>query len=428
MSTNNVQEQATVPKQAVVIGGGIVGACCAWSLQRDGHQVTLVDPAEPGDSTAKWSCGQMAISEIVPLSKPGIIKKIPGWLMDSKGPLALRPSAMLSITPWFLRFIACARPARIEQIAGELASLTRHVYDDYAPLIDASESRTSKKLFREHGVIEVFDNESDLNAERAHFEVRRKHGFQVEEMDGDAISEAEPALAGRFRHGLRLGDWKAVSDTEGFIQAMTQSFIDMGGERVREHVRTIDTHGGRATGITLESGKRLPAEVLVVAAGNGSSHFFDTLGVKIPLMGITGYQALLPRPGVEINHSVIYANGGFCLAPMTRGLQIGGTIEFAAARALPNYKRAEIILNKARALVPDLDDSGFEYGVGRRPFLPDTKPVIDRCRKLPNVLMAFGHGQLGLTLGATTGRLIAELARGQTPSQNLAPFSAYRFQ
>ncbi|KFF50340.1 amino acid dehydrogenase [Gammaproteobacteria bacterium MFB021] len=414
-------------KQAVVIGGGIVGACCAWSLQRDGHQVTLVDPAQPGDSTAKWSCGQMAVSEIVPLSKPGIIKKIPSWLCDSTGPLALRPSAVASLTPWFLRFIACARPARVEQIAGELASLTRHVYTDYAPLIEASEAKTGRKLFREHGVIEVFDSAADLEAERVHFDVRRRHGFEVEEMNAEAIAEAEPALAGRFRHGLRLGDWKAVSDTEGFIQAMTQSVLDMGGERITAPVRAIDTQGGRAIGVTLEGGQKLAADTVVVAAGNGSRHFFETLGVRIPLMGITGYQALLPRPGVEFNHSIIYANGGFCLAPMTRGLQIGGTIEFAAADAKPNYKRADIILDKARALVPELDDSGFEYGVGRRPFLPDTKPVIDRCRKLPNVLMAFGHGQLGLTLGATTGRLIAELARGAAPSQDLTPFSAYRF-
>jgi D-amino-acid dehydrogenase len=112
---------------------------------------------------------------------------------------------------------------------------------------------------------------------------------------------------------------------------------------------------------------------------------------------------------------------------MTRGLQIGGTIEFAGDGAKPNFGRANIILEKAKRVLPDLKTTDVEYGVGYRPFLPDTKPIIDRSRRLGNVFMAFGHGQLGLTLGATTGRLIADMIAGRPTRQDLTPFSAYRF-
>jgi D-amino-acid dehydrogenase len=115
---------------------------------------------------------------------------------------------------------------------------------------------------------------------------------------------------------------------------------------------------------------------VIVAAGTGSRRFFEALGVRVPLAGIAGYQALLPNPGVELRHSVIYADGGFCFSPFTRGLQIGGTIEFAGRDAKPNFKRAEIILEKAKRVLPDLRTEGLEYGVGCRPFLPDTKPVL----------------------------------------------------
>lgn len=419
-----MNKESGVPRTAIVVGGGIVGVCCALWLQRDGLAVTLVDPAAPGDSTAKWSCGQMAVSEVVPLSKPGILKKIPGWLLDQQGPLALRPSALPGILPWFLRFLACARPTRIQDIAAELATLTREVYRDYAVLLEAC---PDKRLLGERPILEVFDTPQGLAQERHHFELRERLGFQVEELDAAAIADLEPALAGRFKHGLLFPDWRAVSDTEGFIAALTASFEQAGGRRIRERVARLDEQQGQATGVTLADGRRLPAERVVIAAGNGSRAFFGQLGLSIPLAGIAGYQVVLPNPEIEIRHSTIYADGGFCFAPMTRGLQIGGTIEFAGEGAKPNFARADIILEKARRVLPQLRTADFEYGVGYRPFLPDTKPIIDRSRRLPNVLLAFGHGQLGLTLGATTGRLIADLASGRTASLDLHPFRASRF-
>ncbi len=411
-------------KTAVVIGGGIVGVCCALYLQREGYAVTLVDPEAPGNSTAKWSCGQMAVSEIIPLSKPGILMKVPGWLMDQKGPLALRPSALPGILPWFFRFLMCARHSKIVDIAQAMATLTHGVYGDYAPLLDACEDKT---LMGERPIIEVFDNPVGIAHEQPHLDLRASLGFTSQRLNAKEIGDLEPALGGRFAHGLLFPDWRAVSDTEGFIAALTQSFMARGGRRVRSEVARIDEENGRATGVALANGERAAAACVVVAAGTGSRRFFPALGVRVPLAGIAGYQAVLRHPGVEMRHSTIYADGGFCFSPMTRGLQIGGTIEFAAPNARPNFGRADIILEKARRVLPQLQTADVEYGVGYRPFLPDTKPIIDRSRRLPNVFMAFGHGQLGLTLGATTGRLIADLAAGRTTKQDLAPFSAYRF-
>ncbi|QCP54996.1 FAD-binding oxidoreductase [Trinickia violacea] len=409
---------------AAVIGGGIVGVCCALYLQRAGYSVTLVDPEAPGNSTAKWSCGQMAVSEIIPLSKPGILMKVPGWLMDQKGPLALRPSALPGILPWFFRFLMCARRSKIVEIAQAMATLTHDVYADFAPLLDACEDKT---LMGERPILEVFDSPAGIAHEQPHLDLRTSLGFKSQRLNAKEIGDLEPALAGRFAHGLLFPDWRAVSDTEGFIAALTESFVSQGGRRVRTEVARIDESNGRATGVTLANGERVQAGSVVVAAGVGSRRFFDALGVSVPLEGIAGYQAVLPNPGVEFRHSIIYADGGFCFTPMTRGLQIGGTIEFAGRDAKPNFKRADIILEKAKRVLPELRTDAVEYGVGYRPFLPDTKPIIDRSRRLQNVFMAFGHGQLGLTLGATTGRLIADMVAGRPVKQNLTPFSAYRF-
>jgi D-amino-acid dehydrogenase len=411
-------------ESVVVIGGGIVGVCCALYLQRAGHVVTLIDPEAPGNSTTKWSCGQIAVSEIIPLSKPGILKKIPSWLLDQTGPLALRPSALPGIIPWFVRFLMCARHSKIVDIAQAMAALTHDVYDDYAPLLNACDD---KNLLGERPILEVFDDPRGLEHEQPHLELRQSLGFKAQKLSADEIADLEPALAGKFAHGVMFPDWRAVSDTEGFVAALTASFVSQGGRRLRTEARRIDEANGRATGVTLVDGERVEANHIVVAAGIGAKRFFSSLGVSVPLAGIAGYQAVVTNPGVEFRHSTIYADGGFCFTPMTRGLQIGGTIEFAAEGAEPNFKRAEIILGKAKRVLPELNTSAVEFGIGYRPFLPDTKPIIDRSRRLENVLMAFGHGQLGLTLGATTGKLVADMVAKRPIPEKLAAFSAYRF-
>ncbi|PRE44697.1 NAD(P)/FAD-dependent oxidoreductase [Burkholderia multivorans] len=413
-----------VALQAVVVGGGIVGTCCALYLQREGFSVTLVDPAAPGDSTAKWSCGQISVGEVIPLSKPGILMKVPGWLMDQTGPLAMRPGALPGIIPWLLRFMACARQSRIATIAGSMATLTNHVFADYGTLLDACDD---KDLIRQRPVMQVFDGPQGVEHERPLNELRRSLGFDSQVLSAAEIGDLEPALAGRFSYGILLPQWRFVSDTEGFIAALTDSFVKQGGRRICSNVTAINEDRGKATGVTLANGERIAAAHVVVAAGAGARRFFAPLGIDVPLEGVAGYQVLLRDPGVEFRNSVIYGDGGFCFTPMRRGLQIGGTIEFARRGAPPNFRRAEIILEKARRVLPQLNVQAHEFGVGYRPFLPDTKPIIDRSKRLPNVLMAIGHGQLGLTLGATTGRLIAEMAAGRASSADLSPFSAYRF-
>lgn len=415
---------AQASDQAVVIGGGIVGICCALYLQRDGWSVTLIDPAVAGDSTAKWSCGQLSVGEIIPLSKPGIVMKTPGWLLDQTGPLALRPRALPSLLPWFLKFLGNARHARIVDIANAMSTLTQHVFADYARLLDACDD---KSLLVDRPIIEVFDGPAGVAHERAYNQLRRSLGFDSQELTAGEIGELEPALAGRFSHGLLLSQWRFVRDTEAFITALNQSFIDQGGRRIRAQVSRLDEAAGRATGVILDNGDSIAASQIVVAAGVGSRQFFRQLGVKVPLQPVAGYQALVRDPGVTFNHSVIYADGGFCFTPMTRGLQIGGSIEFVGNSTEPNFKRAQLILDKARRILPQLRTDQVEFGVGYRPLVPDTKPVIDRSPRLSNVTMAVGHGQLGLTLGATTGRLISDLAAGRTPDLDVTPFSARRF-
>lgn len=412
-------------KKAVVVGGGIVGVCCALFLQNEGLQVTLIDSAEPGESTVKWSGGLLAVSEVFPLSRPSILRRIPFALIKPYGPLSIRPGAFPGILPWAMHFLANARSARVAATAQSMASLTRNVYSDYEVLL---KDDSNKNLIGDKPVIQVFKHASGLENYQCHAEQCHALGFQSTELSAADIADLEPVLAGKFAHGVLLNDWKAVNDTQGFMVALTNLFLHRGGERLMQSVTGLSEKAGIATGVILNGQHHLPADHIVIAAGMGSRHFFKQLGVNIPLMGIAGYKTLLTEPGVTFNHPVIYADGGFCFTPMVRGLQIGGMLEFAGENAKPDFRHADIIMQQARELLPQLNSVKRQIGVGYRPTLPDSKPVIDRSRRLPNVLMAFGHGSLGLTLGATTGRMISELVAGRMPSPDIAAFSAYRFQ
>jgi D-amino-acid dehydrogenase len=415
-------EQSEHP--VAVIGGGIVGLCCALYLQREGRRVLLVDREAPGESTAKWSCGQMAVSEIIPISKPGLFKKVPGWLFDQLGPLSLRPAAIPQLVPWMVRFASNARMARIRQIAGELGSLTQHAFDDYAPLLDALDD---SEVFNPNPPVQVFQSAQSHDEEKRYAAMLGELGFAVEDLTAEQIAELEPAIAGHFQHGVLLHDWRTVRDTESFLLKLTALFEARGGQRLTDTALDIECRDQSVAAIQLEQHGRLPVSNLVVAAGHGSRCFFRRLGVRAPLIGIAGYQALVQNPNVHLQRSIVYSDGGFGLVPMTRGLQIGGTIEFAGRSEVPNFERAHIILKRAREILPALDTTHTIYGAGFRPALPDTKPVIDRAPAADNAVLAFGHGQLGLTLGATTGRLVADLVAQRTPADSLAPFSLARF-
>jgi D-amino-acid dehydrogenase len=413
-----------VDDRVVVIGGGVVGVCCALALQREGRKVVVVERHEPGMGTAIASCGFLAVSEVVPLSKPDVLRKAPGWLLDPKGPLTIRPGALPGLIPWFLRFMWNARPRRIEEISGQLAALTRDARQAYDALL---RPLGLQDLIRSKPVILLYDHADELAAERASHDCRRRLGFDVEELSGAEATELEPAIAKDFAKAILFKDWRAVVDTYRFVTALTDAFVAGGGTFLRGEASGFLRDGERITGVELADGSPLQGQEFVVAAGAWSKVLAAQLGIKLMIQAVAGYQTLLADPGVTLEHPVIHGAGGFGMTPLESGLAVAGTIEFSGLGQAPDYRRARIIVEKAKRVLPGLKAEGGLERVGWRPLCPDTLPVIDRAPGAANLYFATGHGQLGLTLGATTGRLIANLVMGRRPDLDLAPYGATRF-
>ena len=175
------------------------------------------------------------------------------------------------------------------------------------------------------------------------------------------------------------------------------------------------------------TGERLAFDHLIVAAGAWSGRLARSVGDRAVIESERGYNATLPSPGVHLSREVIFAERQFVATPLAIGLRIGGAAEFAGLEAKPNWRRSDALLTLARRYLPGLETGGAQRWMGQRPTTPDSLPVISRSPKHPNVIYAFGHGHLGLTLGATTGRLVADLVASRTPPLDLSPFSIARF-
>ena len=171
----------------------------------------------------------------------------------------------------------------------------------------------------------------------------------------------------------------------------------------------------------------LKARKVVVASGAWSRVLTAPLGDLIPLDTERGYNTTLPPGSFDLRRQLVFGGHGFVVTPLSTGVRVGGAVELGGLKLPPNFARADAMLTKAGKLMPGLKTTGGKQWMGFRPSLPDSLPAIGRSRPSPHIIYAFGHGHLGLTQSAGTGKLVAELITGATPSLDLSPFSPQRF-
>ena len=402
-----------------VVGGGIVGLACAHSLIQDGHAVTVIDRDPHGDKCSWGNAGGIAVSEVAPASVPGVLWRVPRWLADPLGPLSLRPAHAPRMLPWLRRFLAAGRPDRVAAIAAALAALNGRAHADLAALLGAA--RIGHAL-RHLGMLTVYETAAGFRADQAEWALKRRHGIACQEVTGDEARTLEPALSANARHGVLVPDWWQVTDPREVWAGVLDAVVARGGVVVRGDVVGFDDGAPR-----FAAGERAAFDTVVIAAGAWSAELAARIGDRASLESERGYNTTLPRPGITLGRQVTFGEHKFVASPLGAGLRIGGAAEFAGLRAPANYARSEALLTLARRYLPGLSAEGGTVWMGNRPTTPDSLPVIGRSPRQGNILYAFGHGHLGLTQAATTGRLVADLVAGRNSGMDLTPYSIARF-
>jgi D-amino-acid dehydrogenase len=411
-------------KTAIVIGAGIVGLSTVFSLSGDGVAVTIVDRDPAGDKASFGNAAGIAVTEVLPASVPGLAWKVPGWLIDPLGPLAVRPAHLPRLIPWLWRFARAGRPAEVERIGRALAALNGRVYDDLLPMLEAI--GCGGEIHRK-GALTVYETEAAFQRAADEWAFKRKHGIEVQMLSANEARALEPALGPIVARAVLTPNWSHINDPKLLVDRLrTWLEANRGVTIISGEASRLLVDNGRPC-VVLSDGKTLPADCAVVATGAWSGALARSLGDRASLESERGYNTTLPSPGVTLAREVIFAERRFVATPLSIGLRIGGAAEFGGLDAEANYGRSEALVKLASRYLPGLSSSGGIAWAGHRPATPDSLPVIGSSPRHANIFYAFGHGHLGLTQAATTGRLIADLVSGRPPPIDLAPYSISRF-
>ena len=416
---------AAVGNSVVIIGAGIVGLAIAHRLFREGFAVTVVDRDPAGDKASFGNAGGVAVTEVVPASAPGLVWRLPRWLLDPLGPLAVRPAHAPRLAPWLWRFWRAGRPGEVARIASALSALNSRVYEDLAPLL--ADIGLSGELNR-RGALTVYESEEGFRKDADEWSLKRSHGIEIENLTGAEARALEPALGKIVHRAVFTPQWSHLNDPKHLVDSLRIWLQNHGVAILAGDVANIAVSGPFDTTAELAGGRRISAGKVVVAAGAWSGALARRLGDRVSLESERGYNTTLPDPGVTLSREIIFAERKFVATPLRCGLRIGGAAEFGGLIAPPNFERSRALVTLASRYLPALNTNGGTDWAGHRPATPDSLPVIGASPRRPNVFYAFGHGHLGLTQAATTGRLIADLISEKPPPISLAPYAIARFR
>lgn len=410
-----------------VIGTGIVGTCTAAWLQRDGHQVTFFDPLPPGEACSFGNAGSLSPSACLPVGMPGMVRRVPQWLLDPLGPLTVRWRYAPAVVPWLVRMLRHSTREEVTRIATALRSLLQPIFECYGPLL---EQAGAQDLVRRTGCLYVYSSREKAAQWAWGMDLRRSLGVQMVDVAQDELEALEPDLKGRFRFGIRAPENGSTLDPSALVKALHAHCMAQGAASVRQAVTGFEREGRGArqvTAVRTGDGRRTAVDGVVLAAGAWSALLAAQLGSRVPLETQRGYHVTVRSANLQLRHTVMAVENNLMVNPMAMGLRLAGTVEFAGLKAPPRYERAQALLRLGQQLFPHLDTSDTTQWMGHRPCLPDSLPVIGRARGADNAWLAFGHGHMGMCMGASTGREVAHLVAGRPTQVDLTPFRPDRF-
>lgn len=407
----------------IVLGAGIVGTSVALHLAKRGREVVLVDREAPGQGTSFGNAGLIEISDLLPRVFPRAWRELAGYASGLDPRVKFDWARLPAMAPSLFTYWRLSAPKHLDEIAVDIAplykaSLTAH--------LELAVEAGSAHLFRDDGWLQLF--RSGKIPKSAQDNLARAHdaGMRGEIIAADEIGRREPALKTRIERAIHWRDGASLSDPGELTRLYAERFKALGGTIAKAGVTGI-ARDGLGWRLKCADGD-ISGDTLVVALGPWTNDLTAGLGYRFPLLIKRGYHvhyeiADADRPVLP----VIDVQAGIVLSPMTRGVRMTTAIEFAARDAKPSPDQVERAAPAAHQLLTLGARIDQEPWMGCRPCTPDMKPIVGPSVRHKGLWFATGHGHHGLTLGAVTGKILAEAMTGEAPVATLEPFSPDRF-
>jgi D-amino-acid dehydrogenase len=395
-------------RHTVVIGAGIVGVCCAIELLRRGHRVSLLEPdAAGGEQAASYGNGAwISPASIVPMSMPGLWRKIPSYLLNKKSPLTISWRNFPQLLPWLRRFLwAGASTGKVQATAKALHALLHDAPQRHISL--AAEAGVND-LIVPSGLLYVYPNRTAFEAESLAWQLRRDNGVAWTELDVAELHRAAPALAPHYTFAVNVTQGAHCRNPGAYVAALHDCALKLGAERVTAHAIGFEFLGTHLTAVNTSNGA-LICNQAVIAAGIHSKALAQQAGDKVCLESERGYHVELPNSGIELNIPIMPSDGKMANTVTQTGLRAAGQVELASVDAPPNWGRAEILLEHLKNTYPGINTHDARRWMGHRPSTPNGLPIIRRSNRSADVVYAFGHGHVGLAAAPASAQRVAQL-------------------
>jgi D-amino-acid dehydrogenase len=395
----------------------------ALQLAKRGLAVALIDRAGPGEGTSYGNAGIVEGNTIFPPAFPSDLTELTRIALKRSPVVNYHLAHLFRIAPWLAAFHAASQPARLIETAQLMRPLFAQAVPEHGTL--AAEAGADR-YFNHRGWLKLYRSNKAFAALTPEFELARRFGIANVPLDRDGALALEPALTGAFRHAVHWTGAVSVSNPLALTLAYAARFAALGGLTLTGDARSL--HRSGAFWRTETASGPVDAADAVVALGPWTPDVLEPLGIKLPLAVKRGYHRhYRPRGNAALSRPVLDAENGYVLAPMEQGIRITTGVEFAARDAAPTPAQFDRLLPAARELFPLGEAIEDQPWRGARPCFPDSRPVISRARGQNGLWLAVGHAHWGLTLGPSTGRLIAEMVTGATPFCDPQPYAADRF-
>jgi len=407
----------------LVLGAGIIGTTTAWHLQRGGKKTILLDRDEPGLGASYGNAGLIERSSIIPYHFPRRLNEVLRYATNRQSAMRYDIAYLPKIAPWLYRFWQHSSPENLEQATQAMLPLIERSVNEHEVMITAA---GLGHLRRDKGWIEIFRNKHAFEQAKIGLESLKPYQLKAEILEAHALRQREPALKSSLTGAIHWLDPHTITAPDVLVQGYCQHFITQGGKFVRGDACSLTRKGEDGWQVATQKGM-MEAKHVVVALGWESADFLKKLtGKSVPLAIKRGYHMHYQQEGEHnFHHPLCDSEAGFVLAPMQKGLRLTTGIEFAAASASANeiqLRRCERIARQYCHLGKRRDK---KIWLGRRPCLPDMRPIIGNVAA--NLWANFGHAHHGLTLGPVSGRLLAEMITGKDPFTDPEAFSIRRF-